>query len=353
MHIKEIADKLKVSPRTIRFYEEKGLISPDKNDENQYRVFTDKEAWRLQTIISLREVGMSIQQIEQVLAEMDEGDSEEVLYYLELQRAVIFAEQVRLKQVINTLDHMINHYKSESSCSWESLWELAAQCKRTELERTNWMDRWNFDKQAASYDQQVQTVQESFHVHKDYDKVLDKVLEWIRPQNHEIGLEIGIGTGNLAGRFLGRGIQIKGIDQSKEMLKQCKQKYPEIETRIGNFLAIPFTDHCFDFIVTSYALHHLTPEQKILALEEMQRVLKPGGRLCIADLMFIDEQERASYLEQWKQRGRKDIIKQIEDEFYADRSQLLDWLQKNGARTQIEQINEILHLVYAQWSSKS
>ncbi|SFJ46508.1 MerR family transcriptional regulator [Thermoflavimicrobium dichotomicum] len=348
MHIKEIAQRLNITPRTIRFYEEKGLIAPLKNEENQYRVFTEKEAWRLQTIVSLREVGMPIEQIRQVLEKIDQGAPEEILDYLELQRAVLFKEWVRLKQIIHTLDDMIQSYDPENSWSWENLWELANQCKRVESERDNWMDRWNFDKQAATYDEKIRAQQFGLYIHKDYDQVLDQVVHMIQPKQDEVGLEIGIGTGNLAGRFLQRGIEIKGIDQSKEMLKQCKRKHPEIETRIGNFLAIPYPDHRFDFVVTSYALHHLTDDQKLLALEEMKRVLKPEGRICIADLMFVDEKARMDYLEQWRKRGREDIIAQIEDEFYADRSRLLAWFHQEGAKVQTKQMNELVHLVYVE-----
>jgi putative AdoMet-dependent methyltransferase len=46
MKIKELAEKLKISARAIRFYEEKGLISPVKLAGNQYRIFSENEVWR-------------------------------------------------------------------------------------------------------------------------------------------------------------------------------------------------------------------------------------------------------------------------------------------------------------------
>lgn len=348
MHIKEIAKHLKVTPRTIRFYEEKGLISPGKDHGNQYRIFTEKEAWRLQTIISLREVGMPIKKIKQVLNEMEKGETEEVLYYLELQRAVLFEEWIRIKEVISTLDQMIDRYESDQGGSVDELWSLAEQSRRTQVERNKWEDRWNFDRQAEHYDELVRDEQEEFHVHQDYDLGLDLVVEWINPQPGEVGLDIGIGTGNLAGRFLIRDTLMKGIDQSKEMLKVCKQKNPQIETRIGNFLAIPYPDQSFDFIVTSYALHHLTDEQKLMAFAEMNRVLKPVGRICILDLMFTDQQARSAYINAWLERGKKEVVDRIEDEYYADKSRLISWLQQESFRVKTKQINEILHLLFAQ-----
>lgn len=102
--------------------------------------------------------------------------------------------------------------------------------------------------------------------------------------------------------------------------------------------------------MTSYALHHLTEDQKLLSLEEMHRVLKPRGRLCITDLMFASEEARQAYYQILKSRGQEHIISMIEDEYYADRSRLLAWLKENKYETTTKQINEILHLVYAKQS---
>ncbi|SEM90464.1 MerR family transcriptional regulator [Lihuaxuella thermophila] len=348
MRIQQIAKKLKVTPRTIRFYEEKGLINPKKDPLTGYRIFGEKEAWRLQTIVALREVGMPVEKIKQVLEELDKGETEEVLYYLELQRAVLFAEWVRIKQVISTLDQMIDRYDARNSWTWEELWKLAEQSRRAQEIRTKWEDRWHFDRQANFYDQLVESGSDDFNVHRDYESGLDLVLEWIQPKKEETGLEIGVGTGNLAARFISRGYHLKGIDQSREMLKVCKQKLPQLETRIGNFLAVPYPDHSFDFIVTSYALHHLTDEQKEMALGEMKRVLKPGGRICILDLMFLNRAARDTYLHSWLKRGRKDVVDSIEDEYYADQSRLLAWFEKENFRLKTRQLNELLHIVYAE-----
>jgi putative AdoMet-dependent methyltransferase len=72
MKIKDVADKLNISPSAIRFYEEKGLISPAKQDNNQYRT-------------------MSIEDIKKAMAGVEQEDKEQLQYYLELQRSVIFS----------------------------------------------------------------------------------------------------------------------------------------------------------------------------------------------------------------------------------------------------------------------
>lgn len=346
VQIKEIADKLQVTTRTIRWYEQKGLITPDKNEENGYRTFTEKEAWRLQTIISLREVGMGIPEIKRVLDELDAGDEQDVLYYLELQRAVMFSQWIELKGMIETLDRMIGNAKEKQELVWEDIHQLVDSAKGYRDLRKTWNDRWGFDRQAAQYDEAVLREPE-FNPHQNYNEALDLTCQLVNPRLGERGLEIGIGTGNLAGRFLARGIEIAGTDQSREMLRQCHAKYPGIETKLGNFLAVPYLDDQFDFVVTSYALHHLTDEQKLLALEEMRRVLKPHGRICITDLMFENEAKRMAVQGEFLAAGKADLWAQIEDEYYADRSLLLKWFADNGYVAQANQVNDFLHILFA------
>ncbi|WP_026074205.1 MerR family transcriptional regulator [Brevibacillus massiliensis] len=337
MKIKEVSERLGISSRAIRFYEENGLIVPIKQ-ENNYRVYTEKDIWRLQTIISLREVGMGIKEIRNVLQQIDKGDDNELRHYLELQRAAVFSQWLELKQIIETTDRMIELLKQSQSLVLDDVFRLAEGSKRLRELRKNWYDRWNFDCQASMYDDLVK---------EDYDQALDLTVEWISPEAGEQGLDIGIGTGNLAGKFQERGIKMAGLDQSREMLKQCQRKYPAIPTKIGNFLAIPYMDGTFDFIVTSFAFHHLTDEQKPLALEEMRRVLKPHGRICITDLMFADMQKRTDFLRKLENEKKAAEIRQIEDKYYSDRSQLLCWFDAHGYITKHMQINDLLHIVLA------
>ncbi|MDB5055452.1 MAG: transcriptional regulator [Bacilli bacterium] len=344
MKIKDVASKLKISPRAIRFYEEKGLISPTKQDNNQYRTFTEKEVWRLQTIISLREAGMTIEDIKKALAEVDEEDKEQLQYYLEIQRSVIFSQWLELKQIIETTDSMIELLKYNNTLPLDDIFSLAEGSKRLREIRKNWRDKWNFDNRAFTHDERVLNNDNEY---KDYEEALKITVQWVAPKVGEIGLDIGIGTGNLAGKFLEKGIRMVGIDQSKEMLKQCQRKYPEMEIKLGNFLAIPYVDGQFDFVVTTFALHHISEEQKRLALDEMRRVLKPHGTICITDLMFENETKKEKYLKNLHEKGKTDVINVIENGYLSLCSQLLQWFDENGYITKHKQINDLLYIVYA------
>ncbi|MFC5403405.1 MerR family transcriptional regulator [Cohnella soli] len=315
MRIKEVADRLNTTTRTIRLYEEKGLLSPAKSRTNRYREFTEQDVWRIQAILSLREAGMNLADIGHALAQWERSEAEELRHSLELQRASLVEQWLELKQVIETTEGMIATLEAEQSLPLERIFELAEQSRRWKRQRGKWTDKWGFDQLAPTHDERVKARLDGY---EDYEELLDCIFTYTLPVEDEHGLDIGIGTGNLAARFLEAGCRMSGVDQSREMLKRCRSKHPDIETKVGNFLALPYLEKQFDFVVTSFAFRHLTAEQHLLALEEMLRVLKPGGRLCIGDRLDEDEQQRLAL-----------------------------WLIKHNFRPQVHRVNDTLSILIA------
>jgi DNA-binding transcriptional MerR regulator len=326
MKIKEAAERLGISQRAIRFYEKQGLLSPSRQQHNGYRAFGEEDIWRLQTIVALREAGMPIADIRTALAEIDAKDEDRLMELLELQRSVMFAKWVEMKQMIETADRMIETLRQNRTLPIDDIYQLA-ESSRILREQRAWEDRWGFDELAGDHDR---LVREDKTKYPDYDEALRLIVKRAAPVRGERGLDIGTGTGNLAGLCLEAGAAMAAVDQSKEMLKACRRKFPEVETRLGNFLALPYLDGRFDFVVSSFALRHLTGSQMLLAVQEMRRVLKPHGRICIADLMTIGESGACG-----------------SSETGLPLPALLDALETNGYITKLDQMGERLHVVLA------
>ena len=326
MKIKEAAERLGISQRAIRFYEKQGLLSPSRQQHNGYRAFGEEDIWRLQTIVALREAGMPIADIRTALAEIDAKDEDRLMELLELQRSVMFAKWVEMKQMIETADRMIETLRQNRTLPIDDIYQLA-ESSRILREQRVWEDRWGFDELAGDHDR---LVREDKTKYPDYDEALRLIVKRAAPVRGERGLDIGTGTGNLAGLCLEAGAAMAAVDQSKEMLKACRRKFPEVETRLGNFLALPYLDGRFDFVVSSFALRHLTGSQILLAVQEMRRVLKPHGRICIADLMTIGESGACG-----------------SNETGLPLPALLDALETNGYITKLDQMGERLHVVLA------
>ncbi|MFD0695235.1 MerR family transcriptional regulator [Paenibacillus sp. GCM10027628] len=356
MLIHEISRKLGITARAIRFYEQKGLLSPAKMKENGYRTYTEQDALRLQTIISLREVGMTLEDIRQTLDQTDSTSQEEFIYALQLQRSMLFQQWTGMKQMIETMDRMIQAAKINQTLPTDQLYELAGQNKAMRDLRESWRDHWDFDAKASQFDMQLiednQSTGEArllLSPNAAYEAALNLIVELIAPAAGEKGLDVGTATGNLAGKLQQLGAVMSAIDQSKQMLKLCESKHPDIELKLGNVLAIPFMDGQFDMVVSSFALHHLTEPQRELAWAEMLRVLKPGGRIGLADYMLRDANEHHTFMDKLISSGANKLPMMHEQvELYTVHAHLIEWLMRHSKDVRSQPINDFIYIVYAQ-----
>ena len=116
---------------------------------------------------------------------------------------------------------------------------------------------------------------------------VDKAL--IKPG--DLVLDVGCGTGEvtLLAKRRAREGKVYGIDPSPEMIAVARRKAAnkniDIDFRVGVIEALPFPDASLDVVTSSLMMHHLPQELKVRGLAEVYRVLKPGGRLLIADFM--------------------------------------------------------------------
>lgn len=96
-------------------------------------------------------------------------------------------------------------------------------------------------------------------------------------------LDVACGTGALTVAVAGRvspGGSVLGLDIHPEMLAVARRKHPEIEWHEGRAESLPFADASFDAVVSQFGLMFF--DDRVAALREMQRVLRPGGRLAVA-----------------------------------------------------------------------
>ena len=91
--------------------------------------------------------------------------------------------------------------------------------------KNEWKDQWDFDGWARAYDEDVKRDTGALKIYENYETVLQMVFEEVENFQRKDGkiLEIGVGTGNLAGKFLQNKYHIIGIDQSRQMLAVAKE----------------------------------------------------------------------------------------------------------------------------------
>jgi ubiquinone/menaquinone biosynthesis C-methylase UbiE len=117
------------------------------------------------------------------------------------------------------------------------------------------------------------------------------VIELAHPQlgKGKRVLDVGCGTGTLV-LALARsapGVDVVGVDADPAILEMARAKAGsagvQVEFIVGQVNALRFPDASFDLVISTLVFHHLLPEMKRQALREIQRMLRPGGRLLIAD----------------------------------------------------------------------
>ena len=124
-------------------------------------------------------------------------------------------------------------------------------------------------------------------------------MRWIRHfvisqaallKDHGEAVDLGCGAGQLVMEMARKapGLHMAGIDLSEKMLADARQSaqrvgmVDRVDFRLGNVEEIPFPDQSLDLVISTASLHHWTDPLKVL--NEIDRVLKPGGAFYIFDL---------------------------------------------------------------------
>ncbi|HWH43404.1 MAG TPA: methyltransferase domain-containing protein [Thermoleophilaceae bacterium] len=140
----------------------------------------------------------------------------------------------------------------------------------------------DFDTKASSTIEAVYRTQDVVEQRRAVLRALD-----LRPG--ERVLDIGAGPGFLAvamAAAVGPRGSVDGVDVSESMIALARRRSPEphsapLAFRLGDALALPFPDECFDVVVSTQVYEYVEDIQAALA--EARRVLRPGGRLLVLD----------------------------------------------------------------------
>ena len=142
------------------------------------------------------------------------------------------------------------------------------------------MDKRNditFDKRSDKYDEGFEG--------KLSERFYSNLVMAVEAKDGYRVLDVGCGTGTILKRISNKAkIEGFGIDVSKPMLEEAKQKCPDMLFQVGDCAALPFEDNSFDVVTACMAYHHF-PSQSGFRKEAL-RILKPGGTLYVCDPKF-------------------------------------------------------------------
>lgn len=270
----ELAKKLGVSGRTIRFYDEKNLLPPCGYSEAGYRLYDDTSAQRLQKILMLKFMDFSLDQISEMMKEetSDLGKS--------------FCEQEELllekKEHIERIIEAVRKTKSVSDDEmWDNMIHIIEMTKGREGVSEQYRKEDNLNKRISIHD--YSTSKESFYSWM-YDRIgLEPGMKI---------LDIGCGTGSFwkgVAEKLPEGLEIHLTDYSEGMLEAAKNTVKEIqknypgknlrfvlEKRDATCFSYPVSG--FDRIMANHMLYHLSKESRLDLYGKIKGLLTEDGR---------------------------------------------------------------------------
>jgi ubiquinone/menaquinone biosynthesis C-methylase UbiE len=140
---------------------------------------------------------------------------------------------------------------------------------------------------------------------KAFLAIRDRIVELAEPKRDDLVVDLGAGTGLLALALAPLVSELVAVDISERMLERLDDAavgdgIHNVQTLNADLRRLPLADESATLVVSNYAFHHLDDAGKELALAEARRILRPGGRLVICDMMFslsLDPRDRRLVLE--------------------------------------------------------
>lgn len=119
----------------------------------------------------------------------------------------------------------------------------------------------------------------------------DRIVELAEPLSTDVVVDIGSGTGLLTLALAGHVAKVWAVDSAAAMndylrVKAASAELTNVALVTASAVSLPLVDDVADAVVSNYCFHELREPDKRRALAEVARILRPGGRLVISDMMF-------------------------------------------------------------------
>lgn len=139
--IGKIAKETNLTVRTLRYYDEIGLLKPSHTAESGYRYYSKRDALKLQRITALKELGFTLNQIQTIL---NQNDWENVF---EEQLAIIAKEKERLGYLEKLLRLCLHLSLVEQDISWDNVFRYIRQSEEDQAKKIKFLKEYFDDRE--------------------------------------------------------------------------------------------------------------------------------------------------------------------------------------------------------------
>ena len=261
--------------RTIRYYDQIGLLKPSRVDPAKGRLYRRDDAAKLQHIRILKAIGLSLDEIRQATAggESWAGVLAETLLR---KREDVASAYAHLRFVVRAVNEAIALLeRRESGPEWTALGETIAALEREAAELLQYRTPEKLQSRLGLYDRF------GANAPNWHEWFFDRLLQ-LEGRGELRVLEVGCGDGSLWRRNLDRlpeAWRATLTDVSFGMAEEAKKRIrdPRVKLLAADAQELPFHDGSFDVVIANHMLYHVPDVRRTLA--ELRRVLADGGAL--------------------------------------------------------------------------
>ena len=175
------------------------------------------------------------------------------------------------------------------------------------------------------------------------------LLSYVVPRVDDVVLDVAAGTGLVSRALADKVASVTAVDSTAAMIALGRERaaaegHRNLEFVSGSAERLPFADASFNLVVTRFSLHHFADPSP--AVDEMVRVLRPGGRVGVKDLVASTDPGVAA---------RQDHVERLRDASHVrmpPRGAVAGWLRARGLDVQTVAEREVDRPV-EQWLDQS
>lgn len=209
-------------------------------------------------------------------------------------------------------------------------------------------DIFNHDAEAAGYDNDVRN--EADPIRAGYRDVLHWVVQQAQITPTSRVLELGSGTGNLSELIASCGELVSvDISENMETIAKCKMRHLANRRFIKADILEGFTQELgkFDAVISTYAVHHLTDQEKQRLFALIFDHLLPSGAAVFGDLMVQSDSEKEEKVHQYLAKGDRATAQAISEEFFWSLDTAIADLKRLGFKIRVKRFSDLSYGVIA------
>ncbi len=281
----EIAKMAGVTIRTIRYYDDKGILKPSKHNSSGHRLYIEEDFIKLKKILALKYLGLSLEEAKSTENKFEKND---MVDSLKLQKTILKNKISHMKTVLYAIEAAEESIEKDQNLDWNKTIDIIKILEDEKELQQQYLDLTKLDASIRLQDRF------SSNEHGWYEWTFKK----FKLKNKCKVLEIGCGNGALWLKNIENindnvkvtltEVSEDTINDAKRTLGRCSNKFTFQVTDPNN---IGFEDGTFDVVIANHILFYMKDLDKVLG--EIKRVLKPKGRFYCStiDSKYMSELE--------------------------------------------------------------